>query len=67
MKTTLNGLQLKEWAKYEKQIQCSTVFLNEGEDPEQLIDKVFQNVKLIEGTKAIVDDETLLDYVDPIW
>ena len=67
MKTTLNGLQLKEWAKYEKQIQCSTDFLNEGEDPEQLIDKVFQNVKLIEGTKAIVDDETLLTYVDPIW
>jgi len=67
MKTTLNGLQLKEWAKYEKQIQCSTDFLNEGEDPEQLIDKVFQNVKLIEGTKAIVDDETLLAYVDPIW
>ena len=67
MKTTLNGLQLKEWAKYEKQIQCSTDFLNEGEDPEQLIDKVFQNVKLIEGTKAIVDDETLSAYVDPIW
>ena len=67
MKTTLNGLQLKEWAKYEKQIQCSTDFLNEGEDPEKLIDKVFQNVKLIEGTKAIVDDETLLAYVDPIW
>jgi len=41
MKTTLNGLQLKEWAKYEKQIQCSTDFLNEGDDPEQLIDKVF--------------------------
>ena len=67
MKNALNGLQLKEWAKYEKQIQCSTDFLNEGEDPEQLIDKVFQNVKLIEGTKAIVDDETLLAYVDPIW
>ncbi len=67
MKTTLNGLQLKEWAKYEKQIQCSTDFLNVREDPEQLIDKVFQNVKLIEGTKAIVDDETLLAYVDPIW
>jgi hypothetical protein len=33
----------------------------------ELIDKVFKNVKLIEGTKAIVDDETLLAYVDPIW
>ena len=67
MKTTLNGLQFKEWAKYEKQSQCFTDFYNEGQDPVQLIDKVFQNVKLIERTKAIVDDETLLAYVDPIW
>ena len=38
---TLDGLQLKDWAKYEKQIQCSTDFENEGQDPVELIDKVF--------------------------
>ena len=35
--------------------------------PVELTSKVFWNVKLIEGTKSIIDDETLLAYVDPIW
>ena len=67
MKKILDGLPLKEWVKYEKRIQCSTDFENEGQDPVELIDQVFKNVKLIEGTNAIVDDETLLAYVDPIY
>ena len=37
----LNGLPLKEWAKYEKRIQCSIDFENEGQDPVELIDQVF--------------------------
>ena len=37
MKKTLDGLQLKDWAKYEKQIQCSTDFENEAHDPAELI------------------------------
>jgi len=41
MKKILDGLPLKEWIKYEKRIQCSTDFENEGQDPVELIDQVF--------------------------
>ena len=41
MKKILDGLPLKEWVKYEKRIQSSNDFENEGQDQVELIDQVF--------------------------